>query len=73
MLPLVLALAIMGFLEPTLTNAMIAISAMWWPWYARLIYNITRSLRNEGYVAAAEVVGASHWGAARPSRRSTGS
>ncbi len=59
--PLVLALAIMGFLEPTLGNAMIAISAMWWPWYARLIYNITRSLRNEGYVTAAEVVGASHW------------
>ncbi|MFQ5971308.1 MAG: ABC transporter permease [Alphaproteobacteria bacterium] len=57
--PLVLALAIMGFLEPTLTNAMIAISAMWWPWYTRLIYNITRALKHEGYVVAAEVVGAS--------------
>ncbi len=58
--PLVLALAIMGFLEPTLTNAMIAVAAMWWPWYTRLVYNITRSLRHEGYVVAAEVVGASH-------------
>ncbi len=58
--PLVLALAIMGFLEPTLTNAMIAVAFMWWPWYTRLVYNITRSLRNEGYVVAAEVVGASH-------------
>lgn len=58
--PLVLALAIMGFLEPTLTNAMIAVAAMWWPWYTRLVYNITRSLRHEGYVIAAEVVGASH-------------
>lgn len=58
--PLVLALAIMGFLEPTLMNAMIAVAAMWWPWYTRLVYNITRSLRHEGYVIAAEVVGASH-------------
>ncbi|MDP6883126.1 MAG: ABC transporter permease subunit, partial [Rhodospirillales bacterium] len=56
--PLVLALAIMGFLKPTLTNAMIAISAMWWPWYTRLLYNLTRQLKNEGYVTAAEVVGA---------------
>jgi peptide/nickel transport system permease protein len=59
--PLVLALAIMGFLEPTLTNAMIAISAMWWPWYTRLLYNLTRQLKNEDYVVAAEVVGAPHW------------
>ncbi|MDP6786788.1 MAG: ABC transporter permease [Rhodospirillales bacterium] len=59
--PLVLALAIMGFLKPTLTNAMIAISAMWWPWYTRLLYNLTRQLKNEGYVTAAEVVGAPHW------------
>ena len=59
--PLVLALAIMGFLEPTLTNAMIAISAMWWPWYTRLLYNLTRQLKNEDYVTAAEVVGAPHW------------
>jgi peptide/nickel transport system permease protein len=57
--PLVLALAIMGFLPPTLTNAMIAVSVMWWPWYTRLVYNLTRSLRSEGYVAAAEVIGAS--------------
>jgi peptide/nickel transport system permease protein len=56
--PLVLALAILGVFAPTLTNSVIAISAMWWPWYARLAYNLTRSLRNEGYVVAAEVVGA---------------
>ncbi|MSO54717.1 MAG: ABC transporter permease [Rhodospirillales bacterium] len=58
---LVLALAIMGLVKPTLTNAMIAIACMWWPWYTRLLFNITRSIRNEGYVTAAEVVGASHW------------
>ena len=57
--PLVLALSIMGVLPPSLTNAMIAVAAMWWPWYARLTYNITRQVATEGYVAAAEVVGAS--------------
>lgn len=57
--PLVLAMAIIGFLEPTLMNAMIAVSAMWWPWYTRLIYNLTRSIRTEDYVAAAQVVGSS--------------
>jgi peptide/nickel transport system permease protein len=57
--PLVLALAILGFLKPNLFNAMLAVSAMWWPWYARLTYNVTRQVATEGYVAAAEVVGAS--------------
>jgi peptide/nickel transport system permease protein len=57
--PLVLALAILGVLNPTLTNSIVAVSAMWWPWYTRLIYNVTRSLRHEGYVVAAEVIGAS--------------
>lgn len=57
--PLVLAIAMMGVLEPTLTNAMLAVTAMWWPWYARLVYNLARSEREEGYVLAAEVIGAS--------------
>jgi len=56
--PLVLAIAVLGVLEPTLTNAMIAVTVMWWPWYARLVYSIARSEREEGYVLAAEVIGA---------------
>ncbi|GGF19372.1 cytochrome c550 [Youhaiella tibetensis] len=59
--PLVLAMSIMGLLEPSLTNGMLAVTAMWWPWYTRLVYNIVRSEREEGYVLAAEVVGASRW------------
>jgi peptide/nickel transport system permease protein len=58
--PLVLAIAMMGVLEPTLINAMLAVTVMWWPWYARLVYNIARSEREEGYVLAAEVIGASN-------------
>jgi peptide/nickel transport system permease protein len=57
--PLVLAMSIMGVLEPTLINGMLAVTAMWWPWYSRLVYNITRSEKEEGYVLAAEVIGAS--------------
>ena len=57
--PLVLAMSIMGVLEPTLTNGMLAVTTMWWPWYTRLVYNITRSEKEEGYVLAAEVIGAS--------------
>ncbi len=57
---LVAALAIMGFLEPTLINAMIAVAGLWWPWHTRLAYNITRSLRTEDYVVACQVIGASN-------------
>jgi peptide/nickel transport system permease protein len=57
--PLVLAMSMMGLLEPTITNGMIAVTAMWWPWYTRLVYNLTRSEKEEGYVLAAEVIGAS--------------
>jgi len=57
--PLVLAMSMMGLLQPTLTNGMIAVTAMWWPWYTRLVYNLARSEKEEGYVLAAEVIGAS--------------
>ncbi len=57
--PLVLAMSMMGVLEPTLTNGMIAVTAMWWPWYTRLVYNLARSEKEEGYVLAAEIIGAS--------------
>ncbi len=57
--PLVLAMSMMGLLQPTLTNGMLAVTAMWWPWYTRLVYNLARSEKEEGYVLAAEVIGAS--------------
>lgn len=56
---LVLAMAILGLFSPSLVMAMVAVSAGWWPWYTRLVYNLSRSLRTEGYVTAAQVVGAS--------------
>ena len=56
--PLVLALAIAGMLEPNLVNAMAAVAVMWWPWYTRLVFNLTRSYRQEEFVVAAVVAGA---------------
>ena len=54
-----LALAIASLLEPNLFNSMMAVSVLWWPWYSRLAYGITTSLRNEYFVQAAELIGAS--------------
>ncbi len=57
--PLILALAIASVLKPNLFNAMVAVSLMWWPWYARLVYGLASALRNEFFVSSAEVTGAS--------------
>lgn len=57
--PLILALAIATMLKPTLMNAMIAVTVMWWPWYARLVYGMASSVRNEYFVIAADLMGAS--------------
>jgi peptide/nickel transport system permease protein len=56
---LVLALVITALLEPSLFNSMLAVSLLWWPWYSRLAFNITVSLRNEYFVQAAELIGMS--------------
>jgi peptide/nickel transport system permease protein len=57
--PLVLALAIASVLKPNLTNAMIATAVMWWPWYTRLVYGLSSSLKNEDFIKSAELLGAS--------------
>lgn len=57
--PLMLALAVAAVLKPNLWNSMMAVSLMWWPWYTRLVYGSATALRNENFVSAAEVTGAS--------------
>jgi len=59
--PLILALAVTSVLGPSMTNAMMAVSLMWWPWYVRLVYGLVSSLRNETYVHSAQVIGASRF------------
>lgn len=56
--PIIMALAIAAVLKPNLINSMIAISAMWWPWYTRLAYGSACALRNEYFVISAELNGA---------------
>lgn len=56
---LVLAMMISALLEPSLFNAMLAVTLLWWPWYTRLVYGITCSMRNEYFIQSAEMIGAS--------------
>ena len=57
--PLILALTVSALMRPTLFNAMMAVCVSWWPWYSRLVYGMSTSLRNELYVKSAELLGAS--------------
>ena len=57
---LILAMCIASALGPSLINAMIAISVVWWPWYARLTRGQILSLKNIEYVEAARALGASN-------------
>ncbi len=55
--PLILALAIVAALGPGLLNAMLAISLVWWPWYARMVRGQVLSVRDMQYVVAARSIG----------------
>jgi peptide/nickel transport system permease protein len=54
---LLLAVAIVAALGPGLTNAMLAITVSWWPWYTRLVRGVTISLRERYFVEAARSIG----------------
>jgi peptide/nickel transport system permease protein len=56
---LLLAIAIVAALGPSLTNALIAISVPWWPWYTRLARGQAISIRERQFVEAARVAGVS--------------
>lgn len=56
---MILALAIASILKPNLTNAMLAITISWWPWYCRLAYGTARSISRDNYVRYAELTGGS--------------
>jgi peptide/nickel transport system permease protein len=58
---LILAMAIAGALGPSLQNALIAISAVTWPVYARLLRGQVLSLKEREFVLAARAVGVPEW------------
>jgi peptide/nickel transport system permease protein len=58
---LVLAMAFSAALGPSLFNAMIALSVVWWPMYARLVRGQALAVRETSYVEAARSRGARNW------------
>jgi peptide/nickel transport system permease protein len=56
---IVLAIAIAQTLGPAIQNVILALSITYWPFWARLVYAETRSLRNEVFIEAAVALGAS--------------
>jgi peptide/nickel transport system permease protein len=56
---IVLAIAIAQTLGPAIHNVILALSVTYWPFWARLVYAETRSLRNEVFIEAAVAMGAS--------------
>lgn len=56
---LILAAAIAATLGPSLSHTMLALSTVFWPWYARLVRGQVLSLREREFILAARVAGAS--------------
>jgi peptide/nickel transport system permease protein len=56
---IILAIAIAQTLGPSLPNVILALSATFWPWFTRLVYAETRSVRSETFIEATEALGAS--------------
>jgi peptide/nickel transport system permease protein len=59
--PLLLAIAMVSVMGPSLGNAMIAIALSWWPWYTRLVRGQAISLKERKFVEAAETIGTPTW------------
>lgn len=55
---LILAIAIAASLGPSLRNTVIALSVVYWPWYARLVRAQVLSLKTREYIEAARSIGA---------------
>jgi peptide/nickel transport system permease protein len=58
---ILIALGLVAFLGPSLTNVMIAVGFSVIPYYARVTYSVVLVERNKPYFEASEIVGASHW------------
>jgi len=58
---IVLAIAIAQTLGPSIENVILALSITYWPFWARLVYAETRSLKNEVFIESAIALGASPW------------
>ncbi len=56
---IILAMAIAAALGPSITNAIIALTIAWWPFYARMMRGLVLSVKPNDFVEAAQSIGAS--------------
>lgn len=54
---LILTMALVAILGPSVRNLAIALIVTWWPWYTRLVRGMAVSLRQRPYVEAAKTMG----------------
>jgi len=57
--PVLLALVVTAILSPNLVNSVVAISFVWWTWYARLVQGEVISVKEEEFIEASESIGSS--------------
>jgi peptide/nickel transport system permease protein len=55
--PLVLALCIQAALGASVSNTMIALSLVWWTWYARIVRGQVLTIKEELYIESARTMG----------------
>lgn len=55
--PLLLPIALVAAMGPSLFNAMLAVAISWFPWYARIVRASVMTVRGELYVDAARAMG----------------
>lgn len=55
---IILAMAIAAALGPSISNAVIALSVVWWPNYARVVRGLVLSIKENEYVTASRAIGA---------------
>ena len=58
---IVLAIALTQTLGPSIKSVILALSLTYWPFWTRLVYAETRSVRNEIFIESAVALGASPW------------
>jgi peptide/nickel transport system permease protein len=52
-----LAIAVVGAFGASLRNTLLAVAAVWWPWYARIVRNETWALTARPHIEAARLAG----------------
>lgn len=57
----VLAIAVIASLGPSLTHTLLALSVVWWPWYARIVRGEVRALAARPHTEAAKLAGVSRF------------